>query len=117
MPYLTLLAFLGNDALTGFSTWARTLLLSLLIVLGWINAFQGLVSTYRGAYMDPAFSPLMATWQDLTDPRRYDIYWIRNSYSAQGWKLLVMPIGLVLLGVTLRSWIDFFHRSDMGGAE
>ena len=129
LPYLTLLAFLGFDALEKYPKFIRFALIGMLIIIGAMIALKGSMFNFLGFYgtLDlspqvitqgdynflPQYSPLLTGWGNFTLPGNYDIYWLQNKniQTSNSRTLIVIFIGLIAIGYLLRFWLDFFSNN------
>jgi len=125
-PYLTLLAFFGFDTLNKYPKLIRFTLFGILLFVGGLIALNGLLFNFLGFYgafdfpqqvIDqgdynflPQYSPILAGWENFTISGSYDIYWLQNNniQTSTGWTLIMIFIGLIALGYTLKLWLFYF---------
>lgn len=128
LPYLTLLAFLGFDALEKWPKSSRAALFITFIILGGIIALKGLLFNFLGFYgafelpqnvIDlgnynflPQYSPALMGWESFIILGNYDPYWLqkKNIQMSNGWTLIVMLIGVITLGYILKLWLGYFLK-------
>jgi hypothetical protein len=131
IPYLAVLGFLGIGLIQKNARQYKTILISGLIILGWIVALQGLLFNFLEFYANldlpqqvipqgyynfaPENSPIMMGWSQIDQPLEYDIYWMKEEIigSGQGKHLILLFGGMFALGYAYRSWRNFFSSSDI----
>ena len=130
IPYLTLLSFLGIGLIQKNAKQYKTVLISGLIILGWVAALQGLLFNFLEFYANldlpqqaipqgnynfaPENSPIIMGWSQIGRPLEYDIYWTKDETisSGGGKHLILLFTGMFALGYAFRSWRSFFSSPD-----
>jgi hypothetical protein len=116
LPYLVLLGVQGFFSLRWPTNWLRTVVFILFILSGFVATLQGLLFNFLDffgqAQLTPEqvvtgyynfqfqYSPLFASWQGLTTPEQWDIFWLRNSESQPVF-LMTAVICIILLSFTI----------------
>lgn len=132
MPYLAMLAVPAYEWLEQSPKSLRISLLTLLIALSCAATLQGLIVNfldfYGGLHLSQQVidqgnynflienSPIIMGWNNVSDPRTYDIYWLRYIEATGDKVLLGLFAALLLAGLIARGWIDFFRASHSIGS-
>jgi hypothetical protein len=129
IPYLTLL---GISGFSEVSRRYRKPIYGILIIMGLLVTFQGLLFNYHDFYAGldipqpvldqgnynflPKNSPILMGWSGLDQPYAFDIYWLTEGIIGSGEVrfVLVLFAGFFTLGYALKWWVDFFRAQESG---
>ena len=124
LPYITILAFMSGEVFQGYVRQAWYAALVILVVLGSVVSFQGLLFNFEAFYSSlhlpndwiaagdynfkTAYSPIFSGWYELSDPRKYDIYLVQQILLGSRKAIAILAaLGALFIG-SIAGWVYWF---------